>query len=157
MLTWFPNGTSIISIQVSVKILGINLHNGLNFTIHIDTICKSASNQWNTLVRLKKKIKFWTKEGILVNSFILWNFGYCSLVSSISFSKSLNNIKNLNKYALRFLQNDQHSYYKILLQRSWKTTVNSQNLRNLCKVITISKQSTHDVVHYMHQWSVKIS
>ena len=38
-------GTDIVSIEKSVKLLGIHLDNRLNFNLHINTICKSASKQ----------------------------------------------------------------------------------------------------------------
>ena len=44
-------------------------------------------------------------------------------------------VENLQKRALRFLQNDYHSSYETLLHKSGKTTVNVWNLRNLCKEI----------------------
>ena len=52
--TGFSIGTDIVPIEKSVKLLGIHLDNRLNFNLHINTVCKSASNQLNTLVRLKK-------------------------------------------------------------------------------------------------------
>ena len=48
--TGFSIGTDIVSIEKSVKLLGIHLDNRLNFNLHINTICKSASNQLNTLL-----------------------------------------------------------------------------------------------------------
>ena len=43
--TGFSIGTDIVSIEKSVKLLGIHLDNRLNFNLHINTICKSASKQ----------------------------------------------------------------------------------------------------------------
>ena len=48
--TGFSIGTDIVPIEKSVKRLGIHLDNRLNFNLHINTICKSASNQLNTLL-----------------------------------------------------------------------------------------------------------
>ena len=132
--TGFSIGTDIVSIEKSVKLLGIHLDNRLNFNLHINTICKSASNQLNALVRLKKFLSFEQKK-VLVNSFILSNFDYCPLVWFISSAKSLKKVENLQKRAFRFLQNDYHSSHETLLHKSGKTTVNVRNLRNLCKEI----------------------
>ena len=137
-------GTDIVSIEKSVKLLGIHLDNRLNFNLHINTICKSASNQLNALVRLKKFLSFEQKK-VLVNSFILSNFDYCPLVWFISSAKSLNKVENLQKRALRFLQNDYHSSYETLLHKSGKTTVNVRNLRNLCKEIFKSLNNLNPV------------
>ena len=55
---WFPIGTDVAFIEKSVKLLGIDLANCLNFNLHINTICKSASSQLNALVRLTKFLNF---------------------------------------------------------------------------------------------------
>ena len=52
----------------NVKMLSIHIDSILNFNLHIDIICKSASNQLNALVRLKRYVGH--GEGfVLVNSF----------------------------------------------------------------------------------------
>ena len=43
-------GTDIVSIEKSLRLLGIHLDNRLNFNLHINNICKSASSQLNALV-----------------------------------------------------------------------------------------------------------
>ena len=121
--TGFSIGIDIASIEKSVKLLGIHLDHRLNFNLHINTICKSASNQLNALVRLKKFLRFEQKK-VLVNSFIPPYFDYCPLVWFISSTKSLKKVENLQKRALRFLPNGYHSSYETLLQKSGKTTVN---------------------------------
>ena len=52
--TGFSVGTDIVSMEKSVKRLTIHLDNRLNFNLHINTTCKSASSQLNALVQLKK-------------------------------------------------------------------------------------------------------
>ena len=61
-----------------VKLLGIEINNKLNFTNHINTICRSAANQLNALIRLRHFLKI--EEGkALIQSFLLSNFTYCPL------------------------------------------------------------------------------
>ena len=43
-------GTDIVSTEKSLRLLGIHLDNRLNFNLHINIICKSASSQLNALV-----------------------------------------------------------------------------------------------------------
>ena len=43
-----------INVVSSVKLLGLQLDDKLNFNLHISSICKSAANQLNALIRLKK-------------------------------------------------------------------------------------------------------
>ena len=135
ILTGFSIRTDIVPIEKFVKLLGIHLDNRLNFNLHINTICKSASNEFLSF----------EQKNVLVNSFILSNFDYCPLAWFISSAKSLNKVENLQKRAPRFLQNDYHSSYETLLHKSGKTTVNVQNLRNLCKEIFKSLSNLNPV------------
>ena len=56
-----------IKVLSSVKLLGLQLDDKLNFNLHIGHICKSAANQLNALIRLKKFVNFDEKK-ILINS-----------------------------------------------------------------------------------------
>ena len=89
----------------SMKLLGLQLNDKLNFNLHISHIGKSAANQLNALIRLKKFMNFEEKK-ILINSYFMANFNYCPLVWMLSNASSLKKIKNLQKRALRFLCND---------------------------------------------------
>ena len=63
----------------SVKLLGLQLENKMNLNMHISNICKSAANQLNALIRLKKFMNFEEKK-ILLNRNFLSNLNYCCLV-----------------------------------------------------------------------------
>ena len=62
-----------------VKLLGIEIDDKLNFSHHINSICKSASKQFNDLIRLKHLLEFKERK-VLVNTFVMSNVNYCSLV-----------------------------------------------------------------------------
>ena len=51
-----------MKVMWSVKLLGVRLDDKLNFNLHISNICRSAANQLNALIRLKKFINFEEKE-----------------------------------------------------------------------------------------------
>ena len=97
-----------------VKLLGIEIDDKLDFNHHINNICKSASNKLNALIRLKHLLGF-KEQKVLVNTFVMSNFNYCSLVWNVFSAQSLNKIENLRKRALRFLLNDYDSTYEDLL------------------------------------------
>ena len=121
-----------IQIVPSVKLLGITIDDRLNFNEQISSICKSAANQLNALVRLKTFLGSNERE-VLVNSFVLSNFNYCLLVWFVSSSTSLGKIESLHERALRFLLNDYVSSCEQLLQKSSKASINLRNHRVLCK------------------------
>ena len=106
-----------------VKLLGIEIDDKLNFNHPINNICKSASNQLSTLIRLKHLLGFEDKK-VLVNTFVMSNFNYFSLVSNCFSAQSLTKIENLQKRASRFLLNDYYSTYEDLLQKSGYPNMN---------------------------------
>ena len=60
------------------------------------------------------------QKKVLINSYIITNFNYCSLVCIFSTAKSLNKIGSLQKRALRFLYNDYSISYEDLLEKAGK-------------------------------------
>ena len=62
-----------------VKLLGVEIDNKLNFEQHINHLCKSAANQLNMFMTLKRFLDF-QKRKVLENSFVLLNFNYCTHV-----------------------------------------------------------------------------
>ena len=53
----------------SVELLGIQIDNEFNFNLHISNICRSAANQLNALIRIKRFLGFKGKRILIV---ILW-------------------------------------------------------------------------------------
>ena len=62
-----------IKIVSSVKLSGLQLDDKLNFNVHISNICKSAANQLNALIKLKKLMNSEEKK-------ILKNFEFSIIV-----------------------------------------------------------------------------
>ena len=120
-----------IKAAAKVKLVRIEINNKLNFNHHINNVCKSASNQLNALIRLKHLLGFKERK-VLVNTFAMSNFNYCSLVWNFSSAQSLNRIENLYKRALRFLLNDYDSTYDDLLEKSGYPNMNLRRQRTLC-------------------------
>ena len=114
----------------NVKMLGAHIESKLNFSLHVDIICISASNQRKALVRLKRYLGH-EERFVLVNSFIYSNFNYCPLAWMFSSKRSLNKIENLKKRALRFVLDDCTSSYELLLEKSGKPTMNLSRERRL--------------------------
>ena len=98
------------------KLLGIEIDDKLNFNYDINHICKSASNQLNPLIRVKHLSRFEERK-VLVNTFAMWSFNWCTLVWSFSSAQSLNKIENLQKRELRFLLDVYASTQEDLLER----------------------------------------
>ena len=115
----------------SVELLGIQIDDKLNFNLHMSNICRSAGNQFNALMRLKQFLGFKEKR-ILINSYSMVNFNYCSLVWMFLSASLLKKIENLQKRALRFLYNNYEISYEELLLKSDRGTMNVNRLRLPC-------------------------
>ena len=103
----------------SIKLLGINIDDQLKFNEHISILC-----------RLEKYMGKSEKEAI-INSFILSNFSYCSLVWHFSSCESIRKIEKIEKRCLRIILNDYESDYETLLRNSNKPTMEIRRLRPL--------------------------
>ena len=87
-------GDKVIKASSSVRLLGVQIDDQLNFNLHITNVCRSAANQLNALIRLKRFLDFEEKK-TLINSYFYSDFKYCALVWMCSSSKSLNKVEPL--------------------------------------------------------------
>ena len=62
-----------VKVVSSAELLGIQIDDKLNFNLHTSSICRSAANQLNALIRLKRFLGFKEKR-ILINSCFMANF-----------------------------------------------------------------------------------
>ena len=81
-----------------------------------------VNNQLNAIGRIQKYMGFEGKE-ILLSSFVLTNFNYCTLVWHFCSSKLLKKIEKLQEWSLRILYNDSTSAYQQLLNKSSKASM----------------------------------
>jgi len=102
---------SHIKSTTSINILGVEVDNKLNFTSHIDSICKQAGKQTNALKRIKYYLNKDCKM-LLYNSYISSNFNYCPLIWMFTGKINIDKLKKTNKRALRFVTNDKESTYE---------------------------------------------
>ena len=123
----FEIGNKVIEASTSVKLLGVQIDNKLNFSLHITNICTLGANQLNTLIRTNWFLSFEAKK-VLVNSYFYWNFIYCPLVWIFPGAKSLKRIESLQKRARRHLYSDYDSLYDILLTKSGKVIMETSRL-----------------------------
>ena len=93
-------GNEKIESLSAVKLLGIEIDDKLNFNNHINTICRSAANQLNALIRLRRFLGIAERKA-LIQSFVLSYFNYCPLLWMLPSVKSLNKIENLQQRVLR--------------------------------------------------------
>ena len=124
-------GKNDVKVKSSVKLLGVQIDSELNFNLHIANICRSATNQLNSLIGLKNFLGFQEKK-VLINIYFYSNFNYCPLVWMFSHAKSLKKVEALQKRALPFLYDDYNSPSEEILKKSGKFCMEFNRLRYLC-------------------------
>lgn len=89
-----------------VTLLGIDIDDKLNFDSHISNLCIKTGGQLNSLYRFNKYLSMPAKK-LAINSYIYSNFSYCPLIWHCSSAKSKISIENMQKRALKLIDDSQ--------------------------------------------------
>ena len=116
--------------ESSVKLLGIEIDNKLNFEKHISNIFRKASNQLNAICRLQAFMGHKEKEA-MINTFVHSNFNCGCLIWHFSSKKSQNKIEKVHERNLKFLSNDHVSRSAELLEKSTSVSMETKRLRRI--------------------------
>ena len=95
----------------SLKLLGVTIDDQLNFNIHINEICKRASQRVGVMMRLKKLIPTNAKL-TLYKSAILPYLTYCHLTWHLCTASNKRKLERMQERELRALFLDKQSSYK---------------------------------------------
>ena len=115
----FEIGSHVIKSDTTVKLLGVNFDNKLNFHNHVSLICKKAARQINALQRLCKNLDYTSKLRIY-ESFVASNFVYCSTVYNSFTIGQDKKLEKLNEGTISLICNDYDSPYDDLLLKTGK-------------------------------------
>ena len=120
----------IIKGEKSVKLLGINIDNKLDFNYHVSNLCKKVSLKLHALTRISCFMST-DKLRIVMKASVESQFGYCTLVWMFH-SRTLNNrINQLHERALQLTYKDHKSSFDDLLQKDNSFTIHHRNLQKL--------------------------
>ena len=117
-----------------VKLLGIHIDRELKFNIHINNICKQASNKVRCLQRIRNFVT--DRQALcLCNAFVLSNFKYCPLIWMYC-SKTLHEkINRVHKRALRAVTGAYDCSLEDILLFTGGITVHTNSLHTLLSEI----------------------
>ena len=105
-----------IPLSNHLKVLGVTLDHKLNFDMHIDSICLSASRQINALKRLSRFLDQDSRV-LIYKTFVLSNFSYSPITWIFCGKRNSNKLEKLQERALRFVYRDTTSTYEEILKR----------------------------------------
>ena len=117
--------------QDLVKLLGVIIDKGLRFNEHVSYICRKAAQQLKSMSKLSSLLPMESKYCIC-NTFIISNFMYCLLIWDMCSTADARSIEKIQERSLRFALNDLTSEYGILMEKSSKSTLYLERLRQLC-------------------------
>ena len=123
------NNISISSVD-SVKLLGVNIDNKLDFVKHIENICKMANNKTNALLRIRKYIDEPTAR-IYANAYVLSAFSYCPIMWMFCNKTSNKLINKAHRRCLKCVYNESDMCLENLTLIDDSVSIHVKNLRIL--------------------------
>ena len=115
----------------NIKLLGVVLDSKLNFSEHIISIYKKASQRIGVLMRLRNLIPLKSKL-ILFKSAILPYLTYCHLVWHFCTASDTRKLERLQERGLRAVFKDNNSSYEQLLEKADLPTLLNRRSQDLC-------------------------
>ena len=113
----FDIGNISISSTNHVKLLKVTIDNRLDFSKHIEAICKQASQKTSAILQIRSYIST-DKASKLLHAFILSRFFYCPLIWMFCNRKCSELINRTHKRALRALLFDFNLTFDELLKKT---------------------------------------
>ena len=114
----------------TVKLLGVLLDSKLNFSAHVKSLCKSASQKTSALLRIRPFLNISCAKR-LCSAYILSIFNYCPIIWMFGSKANNGLINKVQKRALRAIYKDFESPFELLLERNKSVAIHVQNLRTL--------------------------
>ena len=112
------------------ELLGVTIDSKLNFKEHILSLCKKANCKLHAHSRVSKYMTL-NKRRILMKSFIISQFNYCSLIWMMH-NRGLNNkINHIHERALRIVYDGYSSTFEDLFNKDKSVTIHQRNLEQL--------------------------
>ena len=114
-----------------LKLLGVTIDSNLDFSNHISTLCKKASQKIGVLMRLRNLIPTFAKLQ-LFKAAILPRLTYCHLVWHFCRASDARKLERLQERGLRAVFKDKNSPYHQLLERAKLPTLLNRRLQDVC-------------------------
>ena len=120
----------LIESEKTVKLLGVEIDDQLNFNEHITTILKKGNQKLHALMRISKYLNE-DKLKLIMRTFIESQFNYCPLLW-MNHSRQVNHkINKLHERALRVVYRDEDLTFEQLLDKDNSMTIHDRNLQKL--------------------------
>ena len=122
--------SSEILCDETVKLLGIDIDQQLNFNQHISNLCKKAATQLNILKRIGQNLNQ-TNRLTVFHSFVLSNFNFCPMSWHFCSEANTKKMEKLQERALRFVYSDYNSSYDDMLTKINLPTLKLRRIKSM--------------------------
>ena len=112
------------------KLLGITFDTNLTFNLHLNQMCKTASQKLNAIARVIPQMCL-HKRKTVIKSFFMSLFNYCPLVWMCHNRSYNNRINQLHERSLRMVYNDKWSSFEDLLRKDGSVSIHVKNIQVL--------------------------
>ena len=127
---WTKVGEETIWESSHEKLLGLVIDKKLNFTKHLNIVCKKVGAKVTALARMVKIIPV-EKKRILMKAFIESQFSYCPLIWMFCSRKINKRINYIHERALRLVYDDYISSFDELLVKDNSTSIHHRNIQKV--------------------------
>ena len=157
MIVFFDAVSSSLQVKVleSIKILGVDLDDDLNFRVHIRGMCKEVEGMISILRRLKNLIPV-NSRLLLYKSIIMPHLTYCHLVWHFCTASDSRKLQRLQERAVRLVYNTTTDSYDTLLKRAKLTTLQNRRLQDmLILMFKVKNELVMNFIIFSCSWAVR--
>ena len=115
----------------TLKLLGVTIDSRLNFSEHVNSACKKASQRIAVLMRLRNLIPFKAKLQ-LFKAAVLPHLTYCYLIWQFFRASDSRKLERQQERGLRVVYNEKQATYLQLLERAKLPNLINRHLQDIC-------------------------
>ena len=116
--------------SVSEKLLGVFIDNNLDFTEHLNTVCKKARLKLHALNRISRFLSA-EQHLLIINAYIKCLFNYCPLVWMFCYRGIMHKMNKIHKRSLRLILNNYKDDFQDLLRSSGDISIHQRCISSL--------------------------
>ena len=124
-------GNQQIKPDASVKLLGVDIDDKLNFKKHIKHLCKTAGAKLNAIKRLRIYLDNKERE-LLVEAHVISQFNYSTTVWHFCGLVQIHKMEKLHERCIRFIYNEYDKKYFDILEEKKLTTLYGKRILIMC-------------------------
>ncbi len=126
-------GNMQIKPATSVKLLGLDIDDKLNFRKYIKNMCKKAGAKLNAIKRLGIYLNMESKK-LLVDAHVTSQFNYSSTVWHFCGLTEVHKLEHLHERCIRFIYNEyDKQYFELLSEKKLNTLFGKRTLAMCCE------------------------